>query len=67
MAETMRDKLPTLRERRIVAAAFEDEERRPTMPSADEVKQSITNWCSSDDDLEIPPTVSSRAPTLHSG
>lgn len=23
------------------------------MPSADEVKQSITNWCSSDDDLEI--------------
>lgn len=23
------------------------------MPSSDEVKQSITNWCSSDDDLEI--------------
>jgi Bacterial SH3 domain len=23
------------------------------MPSADEVRQSITNWCSSDDDLEI--------------
>jgi hypothetical protein len=23
------------------------------MPSADEVKQSITNWCASDDDLEI--------------